>query len=375
MPTLLSNQSNQSGRVMAEEFENKEIGRLHPAVKADLHLHTNYSDGKLKPAELVAFASKRGIRMLAVTDHDNVNGVKEAIETANKINSRADVAKIAVIPGIEFSASWDMHGENVPGNESSPELEKIHIVGLCVDPEAESIVRVSEKHKSIRIRRVNEISDKLEECLGAKGLRREHLDEYINKCGSEFVTRKQIADYLCEQELVSDASEAFEKYLVKGRPAYAERHWSNISEIVQAIVESGGIPVLAHPCRYKNLSSPELIAKLIKDFASLCPRDPESSGVLSGAVEAGWPFQTIDDGIMIASLALENSLMCSMGSDFHEFGNRERILGEKLSVPSRVLPVWQDSRFDAYWQSLGIDPAEATLKKMHLIQTIVGPEI
>ena len=185
----------------------------------DLHVHTTASDGTFTPSDVVLLAKKAGLAAMAITDHDTVGGIEEAVNKAKEEN-------LELIPGIEFSV----------GN-----TENIHIIGLYIDHKNDELVNVVDVMKKYRYKRNQKLID---------NIRKEGFDISYEKI-SEFmdtnnVGRLHIAHYMQKNGMTNDYRKAFKKYLIPGTKTYVPM--KNISEGqgIQAIIKSGGIPVLAH---------------------------------------------------------------------------------------------------------------------------------
>ena len=185
----------------------------------DLHVHTTASDGTFTPSDVVLLAKKAGLAAMAITDHDTVGGIEEAVNKAKEEN-------LELIPGIEFSV----------GN-----TENIHIIGLYIDHKNDELVNVVDVMKKYRYKRNQKLID---------NIRKEGFDISYEKI-SEFmdtnnVGRLHIAHYMQKNGMTNDYRKAFKKYLIPGTKTYVTM--KNISEEqgIQAIIKSGGIPVLAH---------------------------------------------------------------------------------------------------------------------------------
>ena len=202
---------------------------VYPPLKSDLHSHTACSDGKLSPVEYIDYAVAREIRVLALTDHDNMN----ALEPVLKYVKDKDLP-IRIIPGIELSTTW-MEG-------TCP--YQIHIVGLNCDPSNARLQEIIRINKEKRDYRVEVISAKLVK----NGVDAKDLADYLSvyQQAGTFITRKHFADYLIKNHIVPDNSAAFDKYLTKGGLAYCKVEWGSIPEAVKVIKDAGGVPVLAH---------------------------------------------------------------------------------------------------------------------------------
>lgn len=191
------------------------------ASRVDLHLHTKASDGALQPAELVKAANRIGIRVMAVTDHDSVNGIAEAQEAAS------DLA-IEVMPGIELSASLD-------GDE-------IHILGYLLDADDPSLQKALRRLQEDRLVQAQAMVER----LGALGYPLE-WDRVMAIANGGSVGRPHIARALVERGAVASVDEAFSRFLRRGGPAYVEGSKFFPYEAVSLIREAHGVPSLAHP--------------------------------------------------------------------------------------------------------------------------------
>lgn len=189
---------------------------------ADFHTHSTRSDGRLAPAALVDLAASRGVRTLALTDHDTLDGLKEAA---------AAVARhpgMRLVPGVELSC-------DVPSTE-------VHMLGLCIDP-ANAALRVQlERFRRGRIDR----AEKMVAALTALGAPIEwsHVQEIA---GEASVGRPHVAQALLERGHVQTFNEAFDRFLGRNGPAYVEREKLVPRDAVAMIRAAGGVAVFAHP--------------------------------------------------------------------------------------------------------------------------------
>ena len=188
---------------------------------ADLHLHTNYSDGTFSPEELVARAFKLGFGTIALTDHDTVEGC-----------ARAAVACAAA--GMDF----------IPGAELTAEQEgiEVHILGYFLDTANEALLRKLSRFQAVRQSRIHEMVAALNQ-LGLP-LKVEAVFELAN-CKSP--GRPHVARALVKGKLIGSLDEAFEKYLKKGRPAWVPKTKMSALEGVELVHQAGGLAVMAHP--------------------------------------------------------------------------------------------------------------------------------
>lgn len=189
---------------------------------ADLHLHTNFSDSTLTPAEIIIEAKRCGIGCVAITDHDTVDGILPAMETAKAEN-------VEVIPGIELS------GE-AGGRE-------IHILGYFFDFQSPDFQKQLTLMQDTRVSRMARMIEKLKE-LGVNNIT---LEEVCSSGDTTSVGRVHLAMILKEKKWVKTIQEAFDKYLQDGAPAYVPKYRQSPEEAIAFIRRFGGAAVLAHP--------------------------------------------------------------------------------------------------------------------------------
>jgi len=190
----------------------------------DLHTHTTASDGRTAPAALVHAAAAAGIDTLAVTDHDTIGGLAEADQAAR-------AARVRFVPGIEITAVHD--GRDV------------HVLGYFVDAGARELLTFLEAQRADRTRRMGEILTKLDELgvsIDADGLRARASADAAKAVG-----RPMVADALVAAGHARDISDAFDRYLAAGRPAFVERRGATPAEVIAIISRAGGLSSLAHP--------------------------------------------------------------------------------------------------------------------------------
>src|SRR5579885_1684383 len=190
--------------------------------EVDLHLHTTASDGRLTPQELVKLAAERGLRVIAITDHDTTDGVGPAQAAA------ARFADLRLIPGVEMSVDI-------------AEAE-VHLLGYWVDLDNREFQQLLAWSRDGRVNRARRILEKLAE-LGMS-VEWERVRELA---GDGAVGRPHIAQAMVERGYVADIREAFDRYLGRGRPAYVERERLTPEQGIRSVLAVGGLPVLAHP--------------------------------------------------------------------------------------------------------------------------------
>ncbi|ENP8412579.1 PHP domain-containing protein [Vibrio alginolyticus] len=280
-------------------------------MRIDLHSHTTASDGRLEPKDLVERALSFDIEVLAIADHDTVDGLALAKQYVQDNN-----LPIKIINGIEISTVW--------------QNKDIHIVGLNIDPENEQLSALIEQQKQHRITRSELIAERLQ-----KATRVGVLEEVRQIAGDAPVTRAHFAKWLVDNGYAKTMQMVFKKYLTRNNPGYVPPNWCSMKDAVDAIHAAGGMAVLAHPGRYK------LTAKWIK---RLLAAFVEAGG---DAMEVAQPQQAQQERRNLADYAIQYKLLASQGSDFH-YPSPWMELGRNLWLPAGVEPVWKD------W---GIDPS------------------
>ena len=274
----------------------------------DLHCHSNVSDGTLTPSELVARAAARGVKVLALTDHDDLDGLAEA--------ARAAAAHgIEFINGVEISVTWRKH--------------TVHIVGLRIDPQNPALAEGLRRIRSGRRQR----AELMAESLARAGIGGTLEGAYRYAANPDIIGRTHFARYLVEAGHCKDVRSVFNRYLVKGKPGYVEHEWANLQDAISWIRSAGGIPVLAHPGRYTAGRKPmgkSTLHELLVEFVALGGQALE---VVSGS-------HTPPQFAEFARYAREFNLLCSCGSDFHGPDESYRDLGGLPDFPLECRPVW-----------------------------------
>ncbi len=244
----------------------------------DFHTHSTSSDGTLTPAELVRHADNCGLAAFALTDHDNVDGIKEAMAEAEKYD-------IEFIPGIEFSA--------IDGTQK-------HIIGLFIDPENETLLKTIEKVRESRKKRMADICDKLRE-LGFDIT----FDEVFEFAGKDFVGRAHIAKVMVLKGYCETIEECFSKYIGPGQSAYSEKGELTAKEAIKAIRAAGGLAFLAHLNQtHYDLNQLKVLLTDLKDVG------------LNG-IEGYYTEYTQEQVTQYRKLAEKLGLAISGGSDYH----------------------------------------------------------
>jgi predicted metal-dependent phosphoesterase TrpH len=275
--------------------------------RIDLHCHTDCSDGSLSPQTLVDRAVNYQISVLAITDHDTVEGFNIAQDYILEKN-----IPIELISGIEISTAWQ-------GFE-------IHIVGLNFDVNNPALQQLITSQQQAREKRAVTIGEKLANC----GFPNAYNDAK-KLAGEGTITRAHFAKVLFQQGHVGTMQKAFDLYLgKKGRntqKAYVKPEWCSIEQAVEAIHIAGGCAVMAHPIRY-DLSA-KWLRRLIVHFK-------ESQG---DGLEVVLPQMNPQQRQIMLNYCLEYNLHASTGSDFHQ-PNKWSDLGRNLILPNGAIPVW-----------------------------------
>ncbi len=269
----------------------------------DLHSHSTYSDGLLAPAAVVQRAAARGVDFLALTDHDNTDGLAEARVAAAASN-------ITLVPGAELSVSWESH--------------TIHVVALQIDPANLVLGEGLASIRSGRDSRARLMADSLA-AAGVPGAY-EGARRYVTS--EALISRTHFARFLVESGRVRETRDAFKRYLTPGKPGYVKHEWATLPNAVQWIHAAGGQAVLAHPGRYKV--SPTGMRRLLGEF---CDAGGDGIEVLSSSHTAAQYAE-------YATYARTFGLLASCGSDYHGPGESWLDLGDLPPLPAGVTPVW-----------------------------------
>ena len=238
----------------------------------DLHLHSNCSDGFDAPARVVEQAKECGVTLLALTDHDSVSGVPEAVQAGERLGVR-------VLPAIEMDTEWP---------------HELHILGLDIDIYEPGLVGALERARTRRGIRNNEIAERLR----SAGY---DILPYLNG-GTEVATRLNIAIALVAGGFAENTKDAFVRFLRKGCPGYFAVERFTPEEVISLIRGAGGIPVWAHPMH----GHPDVHA-LTDQLKSL--------GLMG--LEAYHPSMSEGEAGVLVSIARQQKLLVTCGSDYH----------------------------------------------------------
>ena len=240
----------------------------------DLHIHTLASDGIYSAIDIVRKAKEKGLKAISITDHDSVASLPEAMNAALEYG-------VEVVPGVEISTDFSSG--------------LAHILGYYVDYNDLEFVSKLKEMKAAREKRAKDILEKLEK-----------LDIHVpfskveQIAGEATIGRPHVAQAMVEMEYVSDIVTAFDLYLAEGRPACADRLKVSPEQACQMIIDSGGVPVLAHPLTIR-------------------PYEPLVQSLLSclAGMEVYYSEFTNDQKKELLTIAKRYKLIATGGSDFH----------------------------------------------------------
>lgn len=188
---------------------------------ADLHLHTNFSDGTFSPEELVANAVKQKLCAIALTDHDTLEGCERAA-------AACATAGIEFITGSELTAEQDGH--------------EIHILGYFLDAQNEKLLTETAKFQLVRQNRIREMVARLNELNVPLD-----VDDVFKLANCRAPGRPHVARALVKAGLIATLDEAFERFLKKDRPAWVPKMKMSAPDAIALIHQAGGLAVMAHP--------------------------------------------------------------------------------------------------------------------------------
>lgn len=287
----------------------------------DLHVHSTKSDGTYTPTELVDYAMEKGLSAFALTDHDTVDGLDEAISYA------ASLRETAAMPESSFSSPSDAKTipEVIPGIELSTEYEgkDIHIVGLYLDYTNPAFTAALQNFTDSRLLRNQKMC----------ALLREHQIEITYDMLPEtfpdaVITRAHFAQFLLKQGYVKSMKEAFDRYLGDYAPCFVPREKITPVQAIELIRSAGGISVLAHPTLYHM--SEKRLEKLLTEL--------KAAGLQ--AMECIYSTYSPAEERQMRTLAAKLNLLVSGGSDFHGSNKPGLDLATgygRLFIPNEVL--------------------------------------
>ncbi|MCF8191237.1 MAG: PHP domain-containing protein [Burkholderiales bacterium] len=277
----------------------------------DFHCHSTVSDGMLPPAALAARAANNGCRWLALTDHDDLDGLAIAAQTA------ADVG-MGFVPGVEISVSW----RDVT----------LHVVGLAIDPACPTLREGLTQVRSGRAERAEQMADG----LARAGIGGALQGAYRYASNPALISRAHFARYLVEQGHARDTGAVFKRFLVRGKPGYVRHEWATLGAAVEWIHAAGGLAIIAHPGRYRVNGAG--MQDLLREF-----RDLGGDGI-----EVITSSHSTEDYRRFNVLAHEAGLLASVGSDFHAPEESWMDVGGVPDLPLAATPVWE--ALGLHWQ-------------------------
>jgi len=270
----------------------------------DLHLHSTMSDGSETPEALVARGKRIGLAAMALTDHDTMAGAEAFLAACRS-------QRMTGIAGVEISAA-------VEGD-----LSTLHILGYGVNPEHPAVKEELARVLDGRAWRNEQILAKLCE----QGLALEWR-EILACSGEGVVGRVHFAQAMMARGYVSSVEEAFDRYLAKGRPAYADRYRLYPEEGVRMIRESGGVAVIAHPFTWKE------------DERELEDGVRALKAVGLGGIESVYSEYSPEKTVALLRLAKKLDLLTTGGTDYHGLAKPDLEMGKgfgSLCVPDDYL--------------------------------------
>jgi len=260
--------------------------------KVDLHIHTTISDGRFSPAEIVGKAAELGLAIIALTDHDTVDGIVPALEAAKKF------PQLKIIPAVEVST-------DVPSGE-------VHVLGYFIDYTSQELAETLVRFRDSRERRAQGMVTK----LAGQGIQID-WQRVREIAGDGSIARPHIAQAMLEKGYISSIKEAFDKYIARDGPAYVEREKMTPAEAVALIVRTQGLPVMAHPF---TVPDPEALVIEMK-----------AAGLVG--LEAYYNGYTTDEISRLVSLADRHGLIATGGSDYHGLGGIGETMIGGVEVP------------------------------------------
>jgi len=273
-------------------------------LNADLHCHSNVSDGTLPPEDLAQRAHAQGVQLWALTDHDELAGLQRARDAALDLG-------LSYLTGTEISVSFA--GETV------------HIVGLGFDADNGALHAGLAATRGGRRARALEMAEGLAK-VGLPGAFEGAL-RYVGN--PDLISRTHFARWLVETGVCPDTHTVFRRYLTQGNPGFVPHSWARLGDAVRWIRDAGGMAIIAHPARYRFGATAEYAL-----FSEFVAHGGQGVEVMTGS-------HSHAEQLRYADTALEFKLFASRGSDFHAPGESRTELGSLPDLPGQLVPVWQ----------------------------------
>jgi 3',5'-nucleoside bisphosphate phosphatase len=272
----------------------------------DLHLHTHHSDGTWSPRELVEHAVKIGMKNIAITDHDTIEGVDEAIDAA--------AGRLEIIPAVEINTVF---------NDEEGAGHDVHILGYFIDTQNKDLGEVLARQKAARAKHVHDCI----ELVVASGVKFSAAD--VQACaGKGAIGKAHLAEAIVRAGGAQDVSEAYQKYMVRSSPFYAPRKSVAPLDAVRAIRAAGGIPSIAHPGKEQH------VIPLIESLAE--------HGLMG--IEAYHRVHTLSLLRKYLRYANRHAMLVTGGSDCHGPYQEYQSMMGTISVPPEVLKILKKAR-------------------------------
>lgn len=273
---------------------------------ADLHCHSRYSDGTLAVADLMSLAHSRGVRLIALTDHDELGGVAEARGYAQGFGMQ-------FVSGVEISSEW--------------QGVSVHIVGLRID---EKHPALQQSLSQIREQR-GERARRMDAAFAAIGIVDVLAGAAAYAPNPDLISRTHFARHLIDRGVCGSMGEVFARFMKPGKPGYVKQQWLPMAEAIAVIRAAGGRAVLAHPGRYE-VDQHGGANGLLKAFA-------DAGG---DAVEVVCAAHHPPEWAQYAALSRKFNLLASIGSDFHSPSESRVRFGDLPRLSPTLKPVWHD---------------------------------
>jgi hypothetical protein len=264
--------------------------------RVDLHIHSTASDGKYTPAEIIAKAAGLGLEVIAITDHDSIEGIIPALKAAR------EYPDLKVIPGVEIST-------DMPEGQA-------HVLGYFPDYKSRKLKSALERFRNSRETRARGMVSRLSN-LGVE-IDWQRVQEIA---GEGSVGRPHIAEAMLEKGYIKSFNEAFSKYIGHNGPAYVEREKMTPAEAVDLILQVKGLPVLAHPFTVNNTE--EMIAGLKK------------AGLVG--IEAYYKDYSAEQIDLLVRLAEKYDLIATGGTDYHGIDENNEVMIGGVAVPMEAV--------------------------------------